>query len=414
MQAALLAQNRIFCSEKMVLKLGFMLMAIAVFSVQNMPTNAYGTNDVLKGYIQENTIYKEQSDEALFLLQKKWEAQLKEKYGNHEIKKIEKGIVYVSMVKYINSRRVKINIAEINRNINKNLEIIPSMSSDKMHSKSKINNIAAENNAVIAINGSYFKQDTGTPLGAIVINNEIITGPIYERAGLGISENGFKISSISFDGKLETEYEQIKVDNINQPRMMFSQVLMYTSKWGVKSPVTQKPAVHISIKNNRVTAKSDYPLIIPEDGCVISAPKEILKNVQIGDEVKVSYGLNPKWEDINHIISGGPYLLKEGNIFVDTKIEKLNSITGKNPRTAIGYTKDNVLIMVTVDGRKEGSDGMTLDELAVFMKNLGCYEAINLDGGSSTVMYVDGKIYTGSNLKTSASINNALVIRRKT
>ena len=47
------------------------------------------------------------------------------------------------------------------------------------------------------------------------------------------------------------------------------------------------------------------------------------------------------------------------------------------------------------------------------MKQLGCYEAINLDGGSSTVMYVDGKIYTGSNIKTSVAINNALVVRKK-
>ena len=47
------------------------------------------------------------------------------------------------------------------------------------------------------------------------------------------------------------------------------------------------------------------------------------------------------------------------------------------------------------------------------MKDLGCYEAINLDGGSSTVMYVDGNIYTGSNIKNSTAISNALAVRVK-
>ena len=71
------------------------------------------------------------------------------------------------------------------------------------------------------------------------------------------------------------------------------------------------------------------------------------------------------------------------------------------------------MLMVTIDGRKEGLTGVTLQELANIMKDLGCYEAINLDGGSSTVMYVDGNIYTGSNIKNSTAISNALAVRVK-
>ena len=164
---------------------------------------------------------------------------------------------------------------------------------------------------------------------------------------------------------------------------------------------------------NKIIAKSDYPLYIPEGGFVLSAPKTILKSFKIGEKVTINYNLNPNWEDIDHIISGGPYLLKEGSVFIDATSQKLNSITGRNPRTAIGYTKDNVMLMVTIDGRKEGSTGVTLKELANIMKDLGCYEAINLDGGSSTVMYVDGNIYIGSNIKNSAAISNALAVRVK-
>ena len=159
MYAEALAERRIFCSEKMVLKLGLVIMALAVFSGYNMPLDAYEARTILRGYIQENTMYKEQSDDALFLLQKKWDEDLKEKYPNQKITKVDDGVIYVPIVKYINSRRIKINVAEINRNINKNLEIIPQMCSEKMHSRARINNIAMLNGAILAINGTYFKQD---------------------------------------------------------------------------------------------------------------------------------------------------------------------------------------------------------------------------------------------------------------
>jgi hypothetical protein len=59
------------------------------------------------------------------------------------------------------------------------------------------------------------------------------------------------------------------------------------------------------------------------------------------------------------------------------------------PRTAVGITEDDGLLLITVDGRNtEHSVGMTLLELARFLCHLGCREALNLDGGGSTVMYV--------------------------
>lgn len=409
MYAEALAERRIVSSEKMVLKLGFVIMVLAVFSGQNMTMNAFETGSVLQQYIHENTMYKEQSNDALFL----WEESLVQKYGKNKVQKIEDGVVYVSLVKYINSRRIKINVAEVNRNLNENIEISPLMGANKSHKKAKINNIAIQNNVLVAVNGTYFKQDTGTPLGALVIDNEIISGPIYERVGMGISDKGFKTSKITFSGEIKNKIATVKITNINQPRMMYSEVLMYNQNWGETSGAAKKNSSHIAVVNNKIIAKSDYPLYIPDNGYVISAPKEFLSDFKLGDKVAINYNLNPNWEDTSHIISGGPYLLKDGDVFIDATSQKLNSITGRNPRTAIGYTKDNVMLMVTVDGRKEGLSGVTLKELAYIMKDLGCYEAINLDGGSSTVMYVDGNVYTGSNVRNSTAISNALAVRVK-
>lgn len=401
-----LAEQRIFCFEKMVLKLGMLFLAMAIFSGQNMSISAYTSDVLLKGYI-----LKEHANNALFLLKENWLQEINEKYGIENIKTLDEGIIYTRLNKKINGRNIKINIAEINRNINSNIEIIPKIASNELHSKATINKI--DPNAILAVNGTYFKQNTGTPLGTLIINNEIITGPIYERVALGIGKKEFKTARISFTGTLKNKTKAIKIDNINQPRMLFSHVLIYTNKWGEISPITKTKCKQLAIKNGKIIATSDYPLIIPENGTVISAPSEKLEGFKLGEQVEINYKITPEWKDIKHVISGGPYLIKNGEIFVDTKSQKLTSIAGRNPRTAIGYTKNNTMIIVTVDGRKEGSSGVTLNELATLMKELKCYEAINLDGGSSTAMFVDGLVINGSNVKNSTKVSNALVIRKK-
>lgn len=380
-------------------------MAVAVFSGQDVSNSAYSAGALLKGYI-----VKEHFDNALFLLEQKRENKLVEKYKGFAINKLEQGVYYIRLNKTINKRNIKINVAEIDRKLNPKIEIVPKLASQNIHAKTNINNF--EQNAILAINGTYFKQNTGTPLGALVIDEEIITGPIYERVGFGIGKNEFKTSRLSFNGVLKNKHREIQIDNINQPRMLYSQVLIYNSKWGERSPETKSNCKQIAIRDNKIVATSNYPLFIPEKGYVISAPAELLESFELGDKVSLEYSLVPEWNNINHIVSGGPYLLKEGEIFIDTAEQKLNSIAGRNPRTAIGYTKDNVMIMVTVDGRKEGTSGVTLKELAQIMNDLGCYEAINLDGGSSTVMYADGKILNGSNVKYT-SVSNAIVVRNK-
>ena len=103
-------------------------------------------------------------------------------------------------------------------------------------------------------------------------------------------------------------------------------------------------------------------------------------------------------------------ILKTAIVVIDIREQKLLSIGGRNPRTAIGYTKDNKFIMITADGREGSSIGLTLTELAQYMKKLGCVNAMNLDGGGSTVMYVKGSIANKPPVKGGIALSNALTI----
>lgn len=99
-------------------------------------------------------------------------------------------------------------------------------------------------------------------------------------------------------------------------------------------------------------------------------------------------------------IGGAPVLLRNGNIVFDllkTSTGKFRSNyellqtdifseTARPPRTVIGRTADNKIVILVCDGRQAHSDGATLLEMAQILKGIGCVDALNLDGGGSTAM----------------------------
>lgn len=97
-------------------------------------------------------------------------------------------------------------------------------------------------------------------------------------------------------------------------------------------------------------------------------------------------------------IGGGPLLINEGK-FMDTFVEELfNGPSGiapdsDQPRTAIGVTADKKMITFVCEGRHmtESVAGLTTADVANVLLDLGCVEAINLDGGGSSCMLINGK-----------------------
>ncbi|GAB3203396.1 hypothetical protein ABID22_000850 [Pontibacter aydingkolensis] len=95
----------------------------------------------------------------------------------------------------------------------------------------------------------------------------------------------------------------------------------------------------------------------------------------------------------NQAVGGGPVLVKAGKIRNTSKEEGFSgSHLARHPRTAIGYLNDSTILMMVVDGRQQASAGVTLDELAKMMFEVGCYEAVNLDGGGSSAMVAAGEV----------------------
>lgn len=88
-------------------------------------------------------------------------------------------------------------------------------------------------------------------------------------------------------------------------------------------------------------------------------------------------------------IGGSPVLMKDGQIVIEPCSAY---VCGRHPRTAVGFTSTGKILLVTVDGRRSDSVGMTVVQLARLFKYLGAEAALNLDGGGSATMVLKGKV----------------------
>ena len=341
-------------------------------------------------------------------------SRINSKYPLNALTYPTKGVAHIKLTRYINQKPIKLNIVEIDASANSALRIKPQTAGEKLNSKAQIRNIAKKDNSIVAINAGYFKPQTGVPLGALVINNEVLTGPIYNRVGIGIIEKNGQISytmgKVSMDITIKSNKSTLKADNINQPRMLSTYTIIYTPKWGKMSPYAPKYGKVAAVVGGKIVAMSANQIEIPQDGFVISAPAKILDNLAKEKNIKYTIKLPENFENARHIIGAGPYLVKDGEVYVDVTEQKFQAITGRNPRSAIGFNDKNELIIITIDGREESSIGVTLTERAYIMKGLGCTYAMNFDGGGSSVIYVNGKITNSPAQKEGIWLSNALTV----
>jgi exopolysaccharide biosynthesis protein len=100
-----------------------------------------------------------------------------------------------------------------------------------------------------------------------------------------------------------------------------------------------------------------------------------------------------KWK-METAVGGGPVLVQNNKVQISNNEERKfagKAINDRHPRTAIGYTNDNKIIILVAEGRSETASGLTLTQEAKILVDLGCEEALNLDGGGSTCMLLNGK-----------------------
>lgn len=312
-------------------------------------------------------------------------------YKNEET--IYNGITHTTYRRLYSSKNVKFDV--IKADLNKSylqLELLKSLEGADI--LDNVKNLANTNkNTVVASNADFFsihKGNKGFSLGLEIKDKNILQTPIntQEMAGAFLEENTLTLSYFEFSKTLiAPNGDAINIRHTNKHTAYYGDLLMYTSDFnGGLSPAPGGEVVEMVVENNKVVEfrRNMPPVEIPENGFVLVVSEGstmfLANNFNIDDELKIEITASPSIRNTDTAFGGGTLLVKEGKVTPIT-----HNVSGNNPRTAIGTDKTGKIIyIVTVDGRQTLSKGVTLEELADIMIEIGCYNALNLDGGGST------------------------------
>ena len=344
-------------------------------------------------------------------------------------KTVRDGIEYAEVTREIGGLKVNMNLLRLDLT-KVRLDVHHAM--DAAIGTEKTSSIATRHGAFAAINAGFFRLDTsiwaGDAAGILKIDGDLLSESNNGRIALLIKN--FAPETKVAISKLDINIDLFCVRNWRNPRDRHSCPGHGTRIAGVNRERKENESVVYTPEFNRTTLTSNDGLelviaknkvikinngigsnVIPSDGFVLSATgtsREKLKDIRVGDLLfyalpKIAkYSSNPrpdgsdneKTDYFDDIIGGVPQLVKNGKIDITWEQEKSTKsfVETRHPRTAVAKLKDGKFLMITVDGRTEASGGIDLYDLAAYLLELGATDAMNLDGGGSTTMFVDGKV----------------------
>lgn len=343
----------------------------------------------------------------------------------------------------------------------KKIDIFAAHAFKKGTERDALSNIVKNNGAIAGINCGFFRRGgtyNGNSLGLLKIGNNIFSDTGCSRCVLAWNHFDF----LPFIGQLNTIWQltingkNFPIDSINQPRKT-NKAVIYLPEFH-NTTLTSPEGAEIIVEHNNVINifnNNTGNHIIPSNGFVYSIGPHAninISSIKRTDPITLSYSfqlsldsnnnITPK--NIDFIISGAGLLISNGK--TQSKEQMLSEmslgkeitqtsdeiimnfhnpkeaewlIDGRHPRTAIGINKNKNWILVVVEGRQpDRSNGLSLPELAEYMKTLGCTDAINLGGGGDSEMIVNSEIVnipsggsTGFASKLERPISDAILLQ---
>lgn len=258
-------------------------------------------------------------------------------------------------------------------------------------------------NAYVAINAGFFNRNNQLPLGAIRKNGQWISGPILNRGAIAWnSQRQFALSRLSLAHTLTTQQgSSFTVNHINSGFVQAG-IGLYTPAWGSTYTPVADGEIVVIVNQNQVVQRTTAgaagtgAFAIPPNGYLLSLRSfnTAAQALPVGTTVALTPDLRPSaFAEFPFAIGGGPILVQNGQINADAKGEGFSDAFAAQaaPRSAIAVTPDGNLILVAIHF-SPGGRGPTLRETAQIMQQLGARDALNLDGGTSSSLYLGGTI----------------------
>jgi hypothetical protein len=279
---------------------------------------------------------------------------------------------------------------------------------------------------VAAVNGDFYQTEgdrySGDPRGLQISNGELVSSP-NERVSFWIDTNGApRMEQVKPHFMVRWPKGDSTAYDLNEERgrgaVLYTPIIGSGTKtsggvefilekaseeWLPLQPGKRFPA---RIKEIAQGGNTKFP----RDTMVLSFARlpagSGAAEAKVGDVIWISTETTPSLKGVQTAIGGGPELVRNGK----AQPARVNKSNVRHPRSAVGWNEKEIMF-VTVDGRQPRlSDGMTLPELADFLVKIGCSEAMNLDGGGSAEVWMEGKIMNSPCYGHERSTANALVL----
>lgn len=282
-----------------------------------------------------------------------------------------------------------------------------------------------------AINGDFFRIDgdwyEGDPRGLQILRGELVSAPI-DRACLWVDSSGEPhVGTVTPDFAVIWPNQEKTPFGINEERDG-QEAVLYTPAMGESTRA--RGGVDFVLERTTNT----HGVLLPPGERFLARIREIkrggntrlrpgmlvlsLGNLSqhkaaaaaiVGDLVTISTLSQPSLKGVQTAIGGGPALVRDGK----ARSERVAKAFDRHPRAAVGWNKEEIFFVV-VDGRQSRySIGMTLPDLADFLVRLKCDEAMNLDGGGSAELWLNGSIASRPCFGRERGTANALVVVEK-
>lgn len=254
-----------------------------------------------------------------------------------------------------------------------------------------------------AINGGFFNRNNQLPLGAIRRDKQWLSGPILNRGAIAWNESGEMTA-----GHLKLQ-ETLKTSNGNHLPVVYLNsgyvgvgIYRHTREWGSQyTPILNNEKI-VTVRNDRITQQQQAgtagqnSIPIPADGylLVIRGDDTAFNALSVGTTVELETATLPgEFDQYPQVVGAGPLLVKDRQIVLNAQAEQFSASFRQQsaPRSVIATTAAGNLMLVAIHDRI-GGNGPTLTETAHLMQQLGVVNALNLDGGSSTTLYLGGQL----------------------
>lgn len=336
-------------------------------------------------------------------------------YDRKTQSEIAPGLKHTIWARSDGKRPMSAHILEVD--LSKGLALKPVLSNGVVAGLETLSAMSLRENALAAVNASYFALN-GEIIGLLKLGGEIISTSVIPRTAVGIMPGGQPvIDQVEYEGAVILPDERkVAINGVNRARGT-DELILFTGYYGAATGSNDYGAEYLVGQDGTVMAVSPGSSQL-EAGCyVLSAHGEAaraLAELKPGDRIRLQQTLGPQWDKAVHALGAGPMLVKDGNVFLTTKIEEFgNDVAGgRAPRTALGLTRDGRVLLAVIDGRQFSSAGMSLLELALFMQELGAVNAMNLDGGGSSEIVIGDRVFNRPSDGRERRVGTALAVVR--